>query len=76
LPTPPIALSHPSLPPSPLALSVALAGVEDEDRRRTWMDDAEACLSKNPPCKETARAIYKYALSVFPGVVATNSEWR
>jgi pre-mRNA-processing factor 6 len=41
-------------------------GVEEEDRRRTWMDDAEACLSHAPPLGvETARAIYAYTLSVF-----------
>jgi pre-mRNA-processing factor 6 len=42
-------------------------GVEEEDRRRTWMDDAEACISHAPPLGvETARAIYAYTLSVFP----------
>ncbi len=40
--------------------------VDEEDRQKTWMDDADACLAKVPPAKETARAIYKYALSVFP----------
>lgn len=41
-------------------------GVDDEDRISTWMDDAESCLSKTPPYKETARAIYEYAISLFP----------
>lgn len=43
-------------------------GVDEEDRRRTWMDDAEACLSHAPPLGvETSRSIYAYTLSVFPG---------
>ena len=43
-------------------------GLDAEDRKRTWMEDAEACLSRTPiPCKETARAIYKHAISFFPG---------
>eukprot|EP01038_Epipyxis_sp_PR26KG_P008362 gene8362-11314_t len=41
-------------------------GVEDEDRKNTWMDDAETCLSHDPISKETARAIYNYALEIFP----------
>ena len=41
-------------------------GVDEEDREITWMDDADSCLARTPPAKETARAIYKYALSVFP----------
>lgn len=41
-------------------------GVDDEDRIGTWMDDAETCLSKTPPFKDTARAIYEHALSIFP----------
>lgn len=40
-------------------------GVEPEDRLRTWVDDAQASLSRN--AVETARAIYGYALTVFPG---------
>ena len=39
-------------------------GVEDEDRKRTWMDDAEARIANG--CLETARAIYAHALTVFP----------
>jgi len=40
-------------------------GVEDEDRKRVWVEDATACLSRGSI--ETARAIYAHALSVFPG---------
>lgn len=41
-------------------------GLEDEDKKRVWMDDAESCLQKTPPAVETARAIYNFALSQFP----------
>jgi pre-mRNA-processing factor 6 len=42
-------------------------GVEDEDRKATWMDDAESCLTNShPPAIETARAIYQVALITFP----------
>ncbi|CAD6332718.1 unnamed protein product [Miscanthus lutarioriparius] len=38
-------------------------GVEDEDRKRTWVADAEECKKR---CSiETARAIYAHALTVF-----------
>lgn len=47
-------------------------GVEEEDRKVTWMDDAESCLSQDPPAKETARAIYALALENFP---AKKSLW-
>ncbi len=40
-------------------------GVEEEDRKSTWMDDAESCLAHG--CVQTARAIYGHALSLFPG---------
>ena len=48
-------------------------GLEEEDWRQTWLDDAEACLtpsssgsgSKNLSI-ETARAIYKRCIEVFP----------
>jgi pre-mRNA-processing factor 6 len=40
-------------------------GVEDEDRYRTWTDDAESALQRG--AVETARAIYAYALQAFPG---------
>ena len=39
-------------------------GVEDDDRKRTWMDDAESCLARNAIA--TARAVYSHALTVFP----------
>ncbi len=38
------------------------AGLDEEDFRRTWTDDAETLQSKAPPSVETARAIYNYAL--------------
>ncbi len=41
-------------------------GVELEDRKKTWMDDAETCLSNQPPSIETSRAILDYALEIFP----------
>jgi hypothetical protein len=38
-------------------------GVEDEDRKRIWVADAEECKKR---CSiETARAIYAHALTVF-----------
>eukprot|EP01114_Cavostelium_apophysatum_P016856 TRINITY_DN4880_c0_g1_i1.p1 TRINITY_DN4880_c0_g1~~TRINITY_DN4880_c0_g1_i1.p1 ORF type:complete len:920 (+),score=321.96 TRINITY_DN4880_c0_g1_i1:169-2928(+) len=46
------------------------SGVEDEDRKRTWMEDAEACVARGSI--ETARAIYAVALTVFP---AKKSLW-
>ncbi|OLL24837.1 Pre-mRNA-splicing factor prp1 [Neolecta irregularis DAH-3] len=39
-------------------------GVEDEDRKTTWLADAEASINRG--CYMTARAIYAYALRVFP----------
>jgi len=38
-------------------------GVEDEDRKHTWMEDAESCASHG--AYECARAIYAYALKTF-----------
>ncbi|PIO15618.1 hypothetical protein AB205_0017190 [Aquarana catesbeiana] len=39
-------------------------GIEEEDRKRTWMEDAESCVSH---CAlECAHAIYAYALQAFP----------
>lgn len=38
-------------------------GVEAEDRKRTWLDDAENCMNRGSI--ETARAILAYALTVF-----------
>ena len=46
-------------------------GVEDDDRKRTWMDDAESCLAHNAIA--TARAVYSHALTVFP---AKKSVWK
>nr|CCA14044.1 hypothetical protein SORBIDRAFT_08g016670 [Albugo laibachii Nc14] len=40
-------------------------GVEEEDRKRTWTDDAETCITHN--ALQAAKAIYAYALKVFPG---------
>ncbi|KAL9962298.1 hypothetical protein ACROYT_G031386 [Oculina patagonica] len=39
-------------------------GVEEEDRKHTWMEDANSCIANN--AFECARAIYAHALSVFP----------
>ncbi|PRP84246.1 hypothetical protein PROFUN_08266 [Planoprotostelium fungivorum] len=39
--------------------------VEEEDRKRVWIEDAEGALSRE--AVETARAIYEHALSIFPG---------
>eukprot|EP01035_Chromulina_nebulosa_P017336 gene17336-22881_t len=41
-------------------------GVEIEDQRKTWLDDAQSCLTNQPPAIITARAIYKHAISVYP----------
>ena len=38
-------------------------GVDDEDRKRTWVADAEECKKRGSI--ETARAIYAHALTVF-----------
>lgn len=40
-------------------------GVDPEDRKRTWMDDAENSISRGALL--TAKAIYAFALKVFPG---------
>jgi pre-mRNA-processing factor 6 len=40
-------------------------GVDAEDRKRTWMADAEEALRRGSV--ETARAIYAHALAAFPG---------
>ncbi|XP_065063649.1 pre-mRNA-processing factor 6-like isoform X2 [Rhopilema esculentum] len=39
-------------------------GVEEEDRKHTWMEDAESCAAHG--AYECARAIYAHALAVFP----------
>ena len=42
-------------------------GVDAEDKRTTWMDDAESALTQqSPPALETARAILQVALTEFP----------
>ena len=41
-------------------------GVDEEDRPSTWLGDAEACASSQPPSVETARAIYRHALGLYP----------
>eukprot|EP00124_Ichthyophonus_hoferi_P000393 Ihof_evm3s14 gene=Ihof_evmTU3s14 len=44
--------------------AVISIGVEDQDRKHTWMEDADSCKSNN--AHECARAIYAHALSVMP----------
>jgi hypothetical protein len=39
-------------------------GVESEDRKRTWLDDAENCLNRGSIT--TARAILAHALGAYP----------
>ena len=39
-------------------------GIDDEDRKRVWLGDAESAIAKGR--YDTARAIYAYALRVFP----------
>jgi pre-mRNA-processing factor 6 len=41
-------------------------GLEDQDRRTTWSDDAKQCLARVRQSLETARAIYSHMLSIFP----------
>ncbi|KAK6173698.1 hypothetical protein SNE40_017104 [Patella caerulea] len=43
---------------------VISVGVEEEDRKHTWMEDADSCASHQ--AYECARAIYGHALTVFP----------
>uniref|UniRef100_A0A8C5J8A8 Pre-mRNA-processing factor 6 n=1 Tax=Junco hyemalis TaxID=40217 RepID=A0A8C5J8A8_JUNHY len=38
-------------------------GVQEEDQKHTWMEDADSCVAHN--ALECARAIYAYALQVF-----------
>ena len=54
-----------------LVSTVIGLGVEDEDRKRTWMADADELLKRGSV--ETARAIYKKACEDFPG---KKSVWR
>ena len=39
-------------------------GVEEEDRKRIWMEDAESFVARG--CPECARAVYGQALQVIP----------
>lgn len=39
-------------------------GVEDEDRKHTWMEDADQCATQG--AYECARAIYSHSLTIFP----------
>ena len=59
--------SHPQMIATCRAIvaEVVGVGVEDEDRQRTWLADAEELEKRGSV--ETARAIYSHALSVFPG---------
>jgi pre-mRNA-processing factor 6 len=43
-------------------------GLEEEDWRQTWLDDADACLNRpaGSISVETARAIYKRCIEVYP----------
>ena len=40
-------------------------GVEEEDRKDTWLEDADHCIQNQAP--ECARAIFAHALSIFQG---------
>ncbi|XP_055314139.1 pre-mRNA-processing factor 6 [Sitodiplosis mosellana] len=44
--------------------SIIESGVEEEDRKQTWIDDADFCASKG--AYDCARAVYAHALQVFP----------
>ncbi|CAH1719286.1 unnamed protein product [Chironomus riparius] len=44
--------------------SVIGIGIEEEDRKQTWIDEADNCAKEN--AYECARAIYAHALQVFP----------
>uniref|UniRef100_A0A803KDQ0 Pre-mRNA-processing factor 6 n=1 Tax=Xenopus tropicalis TaxID=8364 RepID=A0A803KDQ0_XENTR len=39
-------------------------GIEEEDRKHTWMEDADSCVAHS--ALECARAIYAHSLQVFP----------
>ena len=39
-------------------------GVEEEDRKDTWLEDAEHCTQQG--AHECARAVYAHSLSIFP----------
>ena len=65
--------SQPGMTASCLACVKAVIdlGIEEEDRKRTWMADADEAIKRGS--METARAIYAHALAVFPG---KKSIWR
>ncbi|RUS88975.1 hypothetical protein EGW08_003222 [Elysia chlorotica] len=44
--------------------AVISVGIEEEDRKHTWMEDADSCASHQ--AYECARAIYAFALAEFP----------
>lgn len=44
--------------------SIISFGVEQEDRKHTWMQDAEICAQQG--ALECARSVYGYSLSIFP----------
>lgn len=46
-------------------------GLDDEEKKDTWMDDADGAIERSHP--ETARAIFLHALKVFP---TKKSIWR
>lgn len=50
---------------SALVRSTIGAGVEEEDRKRTWTADADECARAGTP--HTARTIYEVTLAAFPG---------
>ena len=49
----------------PFSRHVVGHGVEEEDRKDTWLEDADHCIQQQAP--ECARAIYAHSLSIFPG---------
>ena len=44
-------------------------GIEEEDRKRMWMEDADSLVARG--CPECARAIYAVALTTFPTKIRT-----
>ncbi|GFO02968.1 pre-mRNA-processing factor 6 [Plakobranchus ocellatus] len=44
--------------------AVISVGIEEEDRKHTWMEDADSCAAHQ--AYECARAIYAFALAEFP----------
>lgn len=43
---------------------ISATGVESEDRKHTWMEDADSFASNS--AFDAARAVYAYTLTVFP----------